>query len=736
MKLLRMTASFGNLQKQELTLQDGLNVFSLPNEAGKSTWSAFVLCMFYGIDTAERATKTNLPAKTRYKPWWGGNMEGRVELEWQGRRIAIERTSTARAPMGQFRAWDLDSGEKIPELTADNCGQTLLGVPRSVYLRSAFLGQNALAVTQDAALEKRLSSLVTSGDEAVSAAETQKRLKDARNRIRHNKTGLLPDAERELETVKSTLSQMQALLSQTADGRAAEQALVQKQDLLDAQIGAAERWQTAQRFRKQREQAQLLEEKTRALESAMQMAKQYPEKSRLEALQKDLDTLNTKREALPQTPKDPPMPPDKPACPAVFADLADDEILPKAERDAKRCEALTKAPKAPAALQFAIGFGLLAAAVLMFALTKNLPLTILAAALAAAGLIAGALSLRKNRLRAEQLQEAKLLSAQYENREPSQFVSFAANYHASVLLFQQAQTAYETALQAYRTAQAESDAARGSYLELRGRILGQVGTFAPEAEDEAACRKAIGHALDIWAQADAAQDEASRAKAALDAITQALSNEKEPEVPAGDWAQFDLPAAKQNLALTVSQLSRLRSELDRSRGVLQTLGDRAALEAEHAALEARIEDLHTKDEALSMAQAALEEASAALQTRFAPRLTALAGTIFSGLTGARYDTVTLDKQMNLSAGEAGEVAQHPALALSGGTTDQLYLALRLAIVELALPEDAPVVLDDALAMFDDERAERALAVLKALSGTRQILLFSCHSRERQLLETL
>ena len=150
-QILKMNASFGNLQKQELTLCDGLNVFCLSNEAGKSTWSAFLLCMLYGVDTAERASKTNIPAKVRYQPWWGGNMEGRIELLWNGRRIAIERASTARTPMGQFRAWDLDSGEKLPELTADNCGQTLLGVSRSVFVRSAFLGQNALGVTQDAA---------------------------------------------------------------------------------------------------------------------------------------------------------------------------------------------------------------------------------------------------------------------------------------------------------------------------------------------------------------------------------------------------------------------------------------------------------------------------------------------------------------------------------------------------------------------------------------------------------
>ena len=69
--------------------------------------------------------------------------------------------------------------------------------------------------------------------------------------------------------------------------------------------------------------------------------------------------------------------------------------------------------------------------------------------------------------------------------------------------------------------------------------------------------------------------------------------------------------------------------------------------------------------------------------------------------------------------------------LSAGAADQLYLAVRLAIAELVLPEDksVPLVLDDALANFDDERCKAALRYLKELSKTRQILLFTCHSRE-------
>ena len=84
MILLQLRANFGKLHGT-LTLHEGLNELCLPNEAGKSTWSAFLLAMLYGIDTRERATRENqnLPAKERYRPW-GRQLHGgrdRPDLE-------------------------------------------------------------------------------------------------------------------------------------------------------------------------------------------------------------------------------------------------------------------------------------------------------------------------------------------------------------------------------------------------------------------------------------------------------------------------------------------------------------------------------------------------------------------------------------------------------------------------------------------------------------------------------
>ena len=104
MRIHSMTATFGKLEHETLTLEPGLNIIQAPNEWGKSTWCAFLVTMLYGIDTRAKTTKSLLADKERYAPWSGSPMSGRIDLEWNGRDITIERASRGRTPMGIFRA--------------------------------------------------------------------------------------------------------------------------------------------------------------------------------------------------------------------------------------------------------------------------------------------------------------------------------------------------------------------------------------------------------------------------------------------------------------------------------------------------------------------------------------------------------------------------------------------------------------------------------------------------------
>lgn len=127
--------------------------------------------------------------------------------------------------------------------------------------------------------------------------------------------------------------------------------------------------------------------------------------------------------------------------------------------------------------------------------------------------------------------------------------------------------------------------------------------------------------------------------------------------------------------------------------------------------------------AVELASEALRRADETLRARFSPQITAEAGHILAELTENKYPRVLLEPDMHLSVREADGQVMRPAAAMSCGTADQMYLALRLAMCRRLLPPDAPMVLDDALVNFDPVRTRAALRVLR--EEPRQILLFTC-----------
>jgi len=71
---------------------------------------------------------------------------------------------------------------------------------------------------------------------------------------------------------------------------------------------------------------------------------------------------------------------------------------------------------------------------------------------------------------------------------------------------------------------------------------------------------------------------------------------------------------------------------------------------------------------------------------------------------------------------------------SDGTADQLYLALRLASLEqhLEAREPLPLILDDILINFDNERSSATLKILADLSARLQIIFFTHHKHMIEL----
>lgn len=702
MRIYKMTATFGKLQNQVLTLEPGLNIITAENEWGKSTWCAFLVAMLYGMDTRMKSTKTALADKDRYAPWSGAPMEGRIDLNWNGRDITIERRTRRRVPLGEFSAYETESGLAVEELNADNCGEILLGVEQSVFRRAGFIRLTDLPMTQDEALRRRLNALVTTGDESGAADRLAENLKSLKNACRYNRTGLLPQAEREREAVCGKLEDYDRLSDQCGKLRDRLGELQTWEDQLNnhAQslrfVAAQENAQRLNRAREAMEQTSREAEERKeecgklpAMEEAEQKVRE------LRAFREAWNAVQQEKQRLPQMPEEPQLPPP-------FTGMEPGEARRMARKDRESYAAAQNA-KAPVILLI-LGMAGIAGGAALILLKIYVP-AILELAAAAAAVIWGLAerSRAKKQVAALRKKYASLPWQQWE--EP-------------IDAYVEAYSIYREELKAYRESDSDVDV-RGMMLQKKRESL--CGGQDPEA------------LLDYWQQVQqkwelyqTALREAQRAKSHYDAM-ESLVRPVEPPA-ASDTLSYSEADTVRLLGDCAGERQHLLGRLGQYQGRMEALGDRESLQKQLSACNDRIIRLEDTYAAVSIALETLADARGELQRRFAPRIAKRAQALMASLTGGRYHSLSMGDDFSLQAGAGEESTLRDCLWRSDGTMDQLYLALRLAVAEELTPE-APLVLDDALVRFDDERMTAAVKILKEMGERKQVILFSCQNRE-------
>ena len=728
MKIKTMTATFGKLQGERLNLEPGLNVITAPNEGGKSTWCAFLKAMFYGIDTRDRDRKGHLADKNRYQPWSGAPMEGEITLEWQGQDITIRRGPRGNVPFGSFSAVYTGTEEPVPGLTADTCGQMLLGVGREVYERSAFIGQSGtLAIRSAPELEARIAALVSSGEEDVSYSQVERQLKEWLNRRKVNKSvGRIPQLEEEqAELARSAgeLSQLNDQLNQLEGERAQaarKHAFCTRQLALHKAIAQRKLDLQYTQARSDEAQAQaqldaLLSEQARfgPIPSRDALKRAQGELAFLKALEPEIrqgqEELALAQQALERA--------RQAAQDDHFPGMTGEEAVRKGERDSESYRsgmAKKAASKRNCILLQAAGL-LAGAALAIFGPFWWLgPIAyVLCAAASALVFTNGTKSAR---------QAAKILE-RYGVDDVEEIAALAGNY-------QQRMAAADQAAQQVRMIQGGLKDRQARLENSRQELFRFVHTFAPEVKELFGVSAALSRALNLGERETLARSKLEGAQRLTQALQAQGGRELTEETPLSQ-PTLSLEQAAQETGRLQVELERLDRALNQARGKQQALGDPAILSARLEQVEKELERRRREYQAISIAMETLQQANAQLQQRFSPQLNRAAGALLKRLTGGKYHALSLDKELEASASGERDVLPHSALYLSKGTVDQIYLAVRLAVCDLCLP-DAPLVLDEALAAFDDVRAKRALELLQELAEQRQILLFSCHNRESQL----
>lgn len=111
---------------------------------------------------------------------------------------------------------------------------------------------------------------------------------------------------------------------------------------------------------------------------------------------------------------------------------------------------------------------------------------------------------------------------------------------------------------------------------------------------------------------------------------------------------------------------------------------------------------------------------------------------FAYLTAGKYSQVLIDENMHITVIEEDNKERNIELeSLSGGTLDQLYLALRVGLGSiLSGNQNIPLIFDDSFVQYDSKRLRNSIDMLAKESQRRQIILFTCQEREAELAKQM
>ena len=193
-------------------------------------------------------------------------------------------------------------------------------------------------------------------------------------------------------------------------------------------------------------------------------------------------------------------------------------------------------------------------------------------------------------------------------------------------------------------------------------------------------------------------------------------------------------------------ISKKQDELNKNKLELQAISiqeesiskkleEMVSLKEEYDELEERSHELEKRNSAINLTKEILTKAYENMKNNITPKFTQNLSYNISKISEGKYTKVGINDEKGLIVeNEYGEYI--PAELLSVGTIDQLYLSLRLSMIDDMSSEKMPIMLDEAFAYYDDERLENILKFLSDNMEGHQVVIFTCTKREKSSLDKL
>lgn len=718
--------AFGCLSGVVIEPSDGINLIEADNESGKSTLAAFIKFILYGFSSTRSQSIAENERKL-YIPWNGTRAFGSIVFSAPGGRFRVARAYDLPSKE-TVEMTDLQTGREVFRSLVP--GEVLLGVPEEVYQKSAYFRQLFQNRNGDESLADQVRNLVFSADERISAANAEKRLREAEAELKNRQNrGVIPELEAQLARFRAESEQA---IRQNSEIRRCNEAISENGarlgevrrivSRLQAERGNIDGYEAFCRLRRLSEvkaEEEAAKKKYDDAAGAFPDAR-IPDSAFINGLIKDnaeYKSLVRDRDRLEEESREAVKAFEESRRAVAVWDGQEERVKSALAREKKLFPifALLALLFAAAGVTFAFLFDGLAVA------AAGAACLFLGCAVAAAviKIKARALPAKYGFESAEALEDALSELPQIERQadiDEKRTYSLKAEYGRLSDRCAQAGKSIAERISRY-CPEGESGTcdAAGGQIDLLLERSENAKKLLSEYESRRRTRESMFEGVDIDALA-------KRAEGAVPPERTVSEVERE----------LNFNTQKQKL------LEEKKQELEKEKARLESgAADPALLCGKTGAAEQQLEKANRRLAAIRLALEVLEESSAYMKSTIVPKLTEYASGYFDNATAGKYPVLHLDTRM----GMAVETPLIQSLDfLSSGTKDAAYLCLRLALLRLIYQQAAvpPVILDDAFARLDDKRLETMISVITEFSQAEkaQVFMFTCTPREREALEGL
>ena len=681
--------AYGNIENKDINLEEGINIIHGANESGKSTLLNYIISIFYGISRNKDGKA--LSDYEKYKPWNSNEFSGRISYKLEnGEKYEIFRDFNKKNPkIYNDKLEDISDRFEADKKDGSKFFIEQMGIDKQTYLSTVVSTQEEVRLDEknQNMLIQKIANLAGTGEDNVSYKKALIKLQEKiRDEIGTNKTSQKPVniIEKEIVEINNKIAETERYRSRKYEIDAEKEQILSELKELEQQKQILQELQNSMKNEEETKNRLEIREKNRKDNIA-----------KINELTNQKNTINAENERV-QNAKN------------HLQDIIKghkeniEKLNSEIEKIANEKEE-TQEKEKPSISFIIITVVLAIALICSIILIKNYIISGVLGVAIIANIVFYVINKNKQKVNKAKLREKINQEKQYKREKlENQKQQIIANINT---------TEKELKKQEEQEKQVNSELSM-----LKGQIILLEKNNEKITEEIKQDNKAI-------------KEESNKNK------QQIIEKYKDKNINdllyINDYQNY-ISKIEETINNNRIRIKGLEIEYNT---IVPQLDEMVVLEEKLEADKEKLAELREKESIINIAIENLMDAYEEMKTTITPKFTKNLSESIQKISSNKYNKVTInDENGMIIENNRGEYVE--AIKLSTGTIDQLYLALRLSMIDELSKENLPIILDESFAYSDNNRLKNMLQYLTSDLNNHQTIIFTCTDREQKMLEAM